>query len=141
MPKQIYINLIIKDLEKATKFYEAIGCIKNEMFSSPIASAMIWSTEITFMLLTEDFAKNFNDNKELVDQKKTVSAFYALSLESRQAVDEFCEKAKLAGGKVYKNEFNKKMASDFMYTFEVEDTDGYILEPAFMDISKFSKEF
>jgi predicted lactoylglutathione lyase len=32
------------------------------------------------------------------------------------------------------------MAGDFMYTFEVEDPDGYILEPAFIDITKFPKQ-
>jgi uncharacterized protein len=140
MSKQIYINLIVKDLEKSTKFYEALGYTKNKMFSGPTASAMAWSENILFMLLTEDFAKNFNDGKDFVDQKKTVSAFYALSLESRQAVDEFCKNAKLAGGRVYENEFNKKVAGDFMYTFEVEDLDGYILEPGFMDSSKFPSD-
>jgi uncharacterized protein len=137
--KQVYINLIVKDLVKSTSFYEAIGCTKNSMFSSDAASAMVWSEEISFMLLTEKFALNFNDNKEIADQRKTVSAFYALSLESKEAVDNFCKKAEGAGGRVYVNKFNQDMASDFMYTFEVEDPDGYILEPAFMDLSKFPK--
>jgi uncharacterized protein len=139
MVKQIYINLIVKDLVKSTSFYEAIGCTKNPMFSSEAASAMIWSEEISFMLLTEQFALNFNDGKEIADQKKTVGAFYALSLASKEAVDDFCDKAKSAGGRVYVNKFNQDMAGDFMYTFEVEDPDGYILEPAFMDVSKFPK--
>ncbi len=139
MTKQIYINLIVKDLVKATAFYEAIGCTKNPMFSNRDASAMVWSNEISFMLLTEQFALNFNDGKDIADQKKTVGAFYALSLDSKEAVDDFCEKAKSAGGRVYVNKFNQEVAADFMYTFEVEDPDGYILEPAFMDISKFPK--
>lgn len=139
MTKQIYLNLIVKDLAKATAFYGAIGCTINPMFSGENGSAMVWSSEITFMLLTEKFALNFNDGKDIANQKKTVGAFYALSLDSKEAVDDFCEKAKNAGGRVYDNTFNQEMASDFMYTFEVEDPDGYILEPAFMDISKFPK--
>jgi len=139
MTKQIYINLIVKDLAKATAFYAAIGCTKNPMFSNGDASAMVWSNEISFMLLTEQFALNFNDGKDIADQKKTVGAFYALSLDSKEAVDDFCEKAKSAGGRAYVNKFNQEVAADFMYTFEVEDPDGYILEPAFMDISKFPK--
>jgi uncharacterized protein len=137
MSKQIYINLITKDLARSTAFYEAIGCVKNEMFSSPTASAMAWSDDILFMLLTEEFARNFNDGKELADQKKSVGAFYALTFDSKEAVDTFCASAKAAGGRVYENKFNADIAGDFMYTFEVEDTDGYILEPAFMDLSKF----
>jgi uncharacterized protein len=137
MPKSIYINIITKDLAKSTAFYEAIGCTKNEMFSGPTASAMAWSEEIIFMILTEEFALNFNDGKVLADQKKSVGAFYAFWLDSREAVDTFCAKATEAGGRVYTNKFNQEVAGDFMYSFEVEDPDGYILEPVFMDVSKF----
>lgn len=135
--KTIYINLIVRDLVKASVFYEAIGCTKNPMFSSETGAAMVWSEEIVFMLLTTEFAKNFSDSKEIADQKKSVSAFYAFGLDSKEAVDEFCNKAKKAGGRVYANTFNQEVAGDFMYTFEVEDLDGYILEPCFMDVSKF----
>ena len=110
------------------------------MFSNEVATSMMWSDEIIFMLLTEEFARNFSDNKTIPNQKESVSAFYALSLPSKEAVDEFCTNAKSAGGRVYENKFNQEMAGDFMYTFEVEDTEGYILEPAFMDISKFPQE-
>jgi uncharacterized protein len=140
MPKSIYINIITKDLAKSTAFYHAIGCTKNEMFSSPTASAMAWSEEIIFMILSEEFALNFNDGKELADQKKSVGVFFAFGLDSKEAVDEFCAKATEAGGRVYTNKFNQDVAGDFMYSFEVEDTDGYILEPSFMDLSKFSNE-
>lgn len=138
--KSIYINLIVKDLARATAFYEAIGCVKNPTFSNEVATAMMWSDEIVFMLLTEGFALNFNDGKEIANQKKTVSAFYALGMESKEAVDAFCKNATTAGGRVYINTFNQEVASDFMYTFEVEDLDGYILEPSYMDISKFPKQ-
>jgi uncharacterized protein len=139
MPKQIYINLITRDLAKSTAFYTAIGFIKNEMFSDENACAMAFSDEIIFMLLSEGFARNFDDNKQFVDQKKTVSAYYALSCDSKEAIDEFCAKAKEAGGRVYTNKYNEEVAGDFMYSFEVEDPDGYILEPVFMDLSKFPK--
>ncbi len=138
--KSIYINLIVKDLARATAFYEAIGCTKNPMFSNDDASSMVWSEEIVFMLLTQEFAHNFSDGKNIPDQKESASAFYALSLASKEEVDEFCAKAKSAGGRVYENKFNQEMAGDFMYTYEVEDTEGYILEPSFMDISKFPQE-
>ena len=137
MSKQIYINIITKDLAKSTAFYTAIGFTKNKMFSDLNASAMAFSDNIIFMILTEKFALNFNDGKTIADQKKSVGAFYALSFDSREDVDEFCAKAKANGGRMYENEFNKENAGDFMYSFEVEDPDGYILEPFFMDVSKF----
>lgn len=137
MSKQIYINLITKDLAKSTAFYKAIGFKLNPQFSNEVASGLSWSEDIIVMLLTEKFALNFNDGKTIADPKKTVSAFYALSFDSKQEVDDFCTKVQSAGGRVYTNEFNQEVAGDFMYTFEVEDLDGYIWEPAFMDLSKF----
>jgi uncharacterized protein len=137
MSKQIYINLITKDLAKSEAFYQAIGCVKNDQFSGEHAVSMVWSDQIIFMILTEEFALNFNDSKTLSDQKKTVGAFYALALDSKAEVDTFCDNAIKAGGRAYKNQFNQDNAGEFMYTFEVEDPDGYILEPVFMDISKF----
>ena len=137
MSKQIYINLITKDLAKSTAFYAAIGFTKNEMFSGPTATSMQFSDDIIFMLLTEEFTLNFNDGKAIANQKQSVGAFYALSCDSREAVDEFCAAAKANGGRVYENDFNKANAGEAMYSFEVEDPDGYILEPVFMDVSKF----
>jgi uncharacterized protein len=137
MSKQIYINLITKNLAKSTNFYKAIGCTLNEQFSSDQASALEWSDTIVFMILTEEFASNFNDGKQFADQKKSVGAFFALSFDSKEEVDQFCDKAIIGGGRVYKNKYNEENAVEFMYTFEVEDTDGYILEPVYMDLSKF----
>jgi predicted lactoylglutathione lyase len=38
MSTQIFINLPVKNLEKATAFYEALGFIKNPEFSNSDAS-------------------------------------------------------------------------------------------------------
>ncbi len=133
--KQIYINLIVKDLEKSTKFYESLGFIKNPQFSNYDASGLSWSENIMVMLLTEDFARNFTDGKHIADSKKTVAAIFAISFESKAAVDDFATKARAAGAKVYRNKYNDQY--DFMYGVEVEDLDGYIWEPTYMDMSKF----
>lgn len=133
--KQIYINLIVADLVKATAFYEAIGFVKNPMFSSEEAAGLVWSEEIIIMLLARQFAQKFTDGKEIADPQKVISTLFALSFGSKGEVDEFVEKAKKAGGRVYKNDYNKQY--DFMYTFEVEDIDGYIWEPTYMDTSAF----
>ncbi|MGO8048377.1 VOC family protein, partial [Rhizobium johnstonii] len=50
MPKMIFVNLPVKDLAAATRFYEAIGCSKNEQFSDHQASNMVWSDAIFFLL-------------------------------------------------------------------------------------------
>jgi uncharacterized protein len=133
--KQIYINLIVKDLEKSTKFYETLDFIKNPMFSNQDAACLAWSEEIILMLLSEPFAHNFSDGKQIGDNKKTIAATYCISFNSKEEVDEFRNKANKAGARIYENEYNKQY--DFMYGFEMEDLDGYIWEPVFMNTSKF----
>jgi hypothetical protein len=44
MPKMIFVNLPVADVEKSVTFYEAIGFIKDERFSQRgSAGAMVWS--------------------------------------------------------------------------------------------------
>lgn len=136
MAKQIYVNLIINDLEKSTSFYESLGFIKQPEFSNKDASGMKWSEEIFVMLLTKEFAKNFSDGKEMVDAKKCVTGMYCLSLNSKEEVDAIGKKAEEAGGRVYRNKFNDQF--DFMYGLEIEDPDGHIWEPMYMDMTKFT---
>lgn len=57
MPKMIFVNLPVKDIAAATRFYEAIGCTTNEQFSDHQASNMVWSDAIIFHLLTRDFSR------------------------------------------------------------------------------------
>jgi predicted lactoylglutathione lyase len=59
MPKMIFVNLPVKDLAAATRFYEAIGCEKNAQFSNGDAAMMVWSDTIAFMLLRHEFFSTF----------------------------------------------------------------------------------
>lgn len=86
MSKQIFVNLPVSDLTKATAFYEALGFVKNPAFSNDDASSMGWSAEIFVMLLTHDFYKQFLKGKEIADTKNTSGVLLALSLDSKEAV-------------------------------------------------------
>ena len=47
MPKMIFVNLPVADVEKSAAFYEAIGFNKDARFSRPgAAAAMVWSDTI-----------------------------------------------------------------------------------------------
>jgi uncharacterized protein len=129
MSKQILISLITNDLAKSTAFYSAIGFTNLSEFSNNQASNMLWSEDISFMLLSQDLAKTLNNrNKQFVNQKQTVSAVFTLICQSREEVDQFCTNAKKSGGKVYDD---PQVENSMMYSFEVEDPDGYILQPTF----------
>jgi len=55
----IYINLPVVDLDKSTKFYEAIGFTKNKNFSDANASGMTYDETLSVMLLTHEFTHTF----------------------------------------------------------------------------------
>ena len=137
MSKQIYLNLPVKDLTKATKFYENLGFVKNVEFSDLHASCMNWSEEIMIMLLTYEYYTKFT-NKIIPDLSQTSSCLISLLMESKEDVEKFAKIAQDNGGSFFEAEPNKDLG--FMYGLEVTDLDGHTLEPFFMDMTKFPKE-
>ncbi|HET8884530.1 MAG TPA: VOC family protein [Candidatus Saccharimonadales bacterium] len=132
MSKQIYVNLPVSDLEKSTAFYEALGFTKNPAFSDQNANAMAWSDEIIVMLLKHDFYKTFLRGKDIADATKTSSVLLSVSLESKEAVQQFADVAKQNGGDYYQVE--NGMSEDMMFGYEVEDPDGHVWEPVWMNM-------
>jgi predicted lactoylglutathione lyase len=131
MPKMIFVNLPVADVEKSVAIYEAIGFIKDERFSQPgSAGAMVWSDTIVFMILSHAHFADFT-SKRIVDAKSEVEALLCLSLDSRQGVDAIVEKAVLAGGKA---DPGPKQDYGFMYGRSFEDLDGHVFEPLWMDV-------
>ncbi|HEU4829354.1 MAG TPA: VOC family protein [Gemmatimonadales bacterium] len=131
MPKMIFVNLPVTDLAATTRFYEAIGCVKNEQFSNDKAVSMMWSDAIAFMLLRKEFYSTFT-SKEIVDARQSSETLIALSFESREEVDAFAAAAGRAGGKV---DVRPPQELGFMYSRAVEDPDGHVFEPVWMDPS------
>ncbi len=129
MPKMIFVNLPVKDLTASTRFYEAIGCTKNEAFSGETASSMVWSDTITFMLLTHDYYATYTA-KPIADAHATSAALFALSQDSREAVDAIVEAAGAHGGKA---DVRPPQDHGFMYIRTFEDPDGNTFEPAWMN--------
>ena len=97
MSKKIFINLPIQDLKKSVEFYTAIGFTNNPHFTDETAAAMMFSEEIYVMLLTHAKAKMFTP-KAIANAKETTEVLNALSVESREEVDQFLEKALAHGG-------------------------------------------
>ena len=131
MSKMIFVNLPVTDLAATTRFYEAIGCVKNEQFSDDKAVSMMWSDAIVFMLLTREFYSTFTA-KEIADAHRSSETLIALSFESRDAVDAFADAAARGGGKA---DVRPPQDMGFMYSRAVEDPDGHVFEPVWMDPS------
>jgi predicted lactoylglutathione lyase len=130
MAKQVYINLPVKDLAKATAFYEALGFVKQPDFSNEQATGLKWSDDIFVMLLTHDFYKKFVQNRDIADPAKTSGVILAVSLESKEAVQQFADTAKQSGGDCYRVDMGA--SEDMMFGYEVLDPDGNHWEPIWM---------
>lgn len=134
MPKMIFVNLPVKDLTTATRFYEAIGCEKNEQFSDEQATSMVWSDTITFQLLTRDFFATFI-SKPIADAHETCQVLLALTRDSRDDVDAIAEAAASAGGKT---DVREVMDMGWMYNRAFADPDGHVFEAVWMDMNAAS---
>lgn len=130
MPTMIFPNFPVKDLPKATAFYEALGYKKNRQFSNDDASALVISETIVLMLMTEALWKTFT-SKPIVDAKTSNEVSLALSADSRDEVDAFCDRAIAAGG----TDGGPAQDHGFMYSRSFEDLDGHHWEVLWMDPS------
>ena len=129
---KLYINLPVTDLSKSTAFYTALGFVKNPQFSNEDASAMFYDENLSVMLLTHGFCSGFLGRKTISDAHTTTEVLNALELDSREAVDDFFEKAIKAWGKKTIETYDH----GFMYGRDFEDPDGHIWEAFWMDASQ-----
>jgi uncharacterized protein len=123
------VNLPVTDLDQSVRFYEAIGCERNEAFSNEQAAMLTWSDTISFMLLTKPFYSTFT-SKPIGDAHRTSQVLLCLSRESRSEVDAITETAIGAGGR----EHREAQDMGFMYSRAFEDPDGHVFEPMWMDV-------
>ncbi|MEQ8348339.1 MAG: VOC family protein [Sneathiellaceae bacterium] len=131
MPKTIFINLPVQNLEAATRFYEAIGCTMNEQFSDENAANMVWSDSIAFHLLTRSYFATFI-SRPVADAHTTCQVLLAVTCDSRAEVDSIADAAAAAGGRT---DIREAMDLGFMYNRAFADPDGHVFEAVWMDMS------
>ena len=129
MNNQIFVNLAVKDLERAKKFFTDIGYTFNPQFTDSNAACLVIKKDCIYaMLLTEPFMKTFL-TKDLANTNTVTETLIALSCESKEEVDKMVEKVLKAGGKEHK----PKTDMGFMYSCSMMDLDGHIWEYVWMD--------
>lgn len=129
MPKSIFVNLPVVDLDRSIAFYKAVGATQNMQFSDETAACMVLSDTIYVMILTHDKYRQFT-SKQIPDAKTVAQVLIALSEESREAVDARVADATEAGGAA---DPNPTQDLGFMYGRSYEDPDGHIWEVFWMD--------
>lgn len=128
MPRQIFVNLPVKNLSKSIDFFTQLGYQFNAQFTDETATCMIVSDTIFVMLLTEAKFKTFTP-KAICDATKNTEVLVCLSCESRADVDEMVRIAVSAGGTTY----NEPQDHGFMYAHGYQDLDGHIWELVYME--------
>ena len=129
MPKMIFINLPVTELDRSIAFYEAVGATKNPMFSDDTAACMVLSDTIHVMLLTHEKWKGFTD-RAIPDAHVSAQVMLCLSQDSRDAVDAVVDQAAQAGGQA---DPNAPPDYGLMYGRSYADPDGHIWETMWMD--------
>lgn len=131
MPKMIFVNLPVADVERSAAFYEAIGGTRDERFCQAGSTAMLtFSDSISLMVLSHARFADFT-SKTIADARTTCEVLICLSEDSRDAVDATLARAVAAGARP-----DPTPAQDhgFMYGRSFEDPDGHIIELAWMDV-------
>ncbi|MFB9643390.1 VOC family protein [Agromyces lapidis] len=124
----IFVNLPTNDLDRSKAFYEALGFTINPLFTDENAACVVFSDNIYFMVLTREYLGTFTE-KQIIDTKTHAQALIALSRESRDEVDAVLAKGLAAGG----TEPRDAQDYGFMYSRDLEDPDGNVLEFLFME--------
>ncbi|MCK1992208.1 VOC family protein [Peribacillus muralis] len=132
---KIFVNLPVKDLDASIQFFTKVGFTFNEQMTNENATCMVITESIYVMLLVEEYFQTFT-KKEIANSETSAEAIVALSVNSKQEVDEVVNRALNAGAQP----FNEAIDHGFMYGWSFKDPDGHLWEIFHMDESAFSQE-
>lgn len=119
--KLIWANLVSNDLEKTTTFYKELGFQQNgECEADKGTSFFFGQNNFVINFFTKKrLAENANGN--LTEPKNENEIMFSLSAGSKDEVDNWAEKVKMAGGIIFSN----PQAYEKGYTFGFADPDGH----------------
>ena len=131
MPKMIFVNLPVADVDRSAAFYEAVGATKDERFCQAGSTAMLtFSDTISLMVLSHARFADFT-SKTIADSRTMCEVLVCLSEDSREAVDATLARAVSAGASA---DPTPPQDHGFMYGRSFEDPDGHIIELVWMDV-------
>jgi predicted lactoylglutathione lyase len=130
IPRKLFVNIPVADIQRAIIFFEALGFTFNTQFTDASATSMLVGEDAYFMLLSRERFTGFS-KRPLGDSQKETNALFALGVESRAAVDEMVNKAIAAGG----THAAEPQDHGFMYGWSFYDLDGHHWEVFYMDPS------
>jgi uncharacterized protein len=115
--RTIFVNLPVRDLDRAVAFFSELGFAFHEEFTDDRAAAMVVSEGAFVMLLVEDFFTTFTGQPVPPTREVVV----ALSADSPEEVDHLVGSALAAGGATAQD----RIADGPMYGWSFLDLDGH----------------
>ncbi|SFO13719.1 hypothetical protein SAMN05216207_103237 [Pseudonocardia ammonioxydans] len=131
MPKMIFVNLPVADLDVAKAFYSGLGFTLNEQFSDEQTASFVVSDAIVAMVMTEKRFTEFTTQGSVAAPGTAREVINALSADSREEVDRLADAGLAAGG----SQGGDTQDHGFMYGRSVDDPDGHRWEFVWMDPS------
>ncbi len=126
--RMMFVNLPVRDLERAKRFFGKLGFSFNPRFTDEKAACMVVSDVGYVMLLQEAFYRTFT-RRELCDTTRQNEGLVALSCASRAEVDGLAAAALEAGGA----QAVPPVDHGFMYERSFHDPDGHHWVALWMD--------
>ncbi|HEX5778823.1 MAG TPA: VOC family protein [Xanthobacteraceae bacterium] len=131
MSRMVFLNFPVRNLDTSVAFYRALGGEPNPQFSDDQAKCVMLSDVIGVMVMTHERYRTFTQ-RPIGDARRDSYSLIALSVDSRDAVDETVKRAAAAGGRADPNPLQDH---GFMYNRNVEDPDGNVWEIMWMDMN------
>jgi uncharacterized protein len=138
MKNEFWVLLPVKDLQKSKQFYMELGFSLNDRQGNPenMVGLLVGKKDIALNLFKEKEFKRFSAN-ETSDAKTSTEVLFNLDAKNNDEVDEFAEKVKKAGGKIFRE---TGLTDGWMYSCGFADLDGHRWAKVYMDFSKMPKQ-
>jgi uncharacterized protein len=118
-PKMVWANLASADLKRTTVFYTELGFTSNGS-SEELSSIFFGKGKFVINFFATARLESFAKSK-MANLEKQNEIIFSLSAESKEEVDQWYEKVKKAGGKI----FLEPQKYEQGYTFGFADPDGH----------------
>jgi predicted lactoylglutathione lyase len=126
----VFINMATDDVTAAREFYSKLGFEINEMFSSDQNVFVIIADNVQLILGRKEFFKQLGEQREFADTLTVTEASVAISVHSREEVDQLYNKAIEAGGKSWGDPVEEKEIG--LYARAFFDLDGHKIDINYM---------
>lgn len=117
---KLFVNLAVADLQRSITFFEALGFAFSPHFTDHTSTCMPVGEDAYFMFITPERFRGFS-GLPLGDPRQATNTLYAISVDTREAVDAMVARAVAAGG----TEGVDRTDHGFMYEWSFRDLDGH----------------